>query len=478
MTPPASEPPHRSDAPDAPRAAIERLKRALDGRPLDVALHAQIRDAMRAAGDEDGFAAHELALAAFAAFSDAGPEGVALALYNLATVYFMKGRWDEAACWYRHALAVHPGLAIAHQNLAAVLDAQGSKAEAARHRECAYRLQRVFVEPALGVERRRLLILAVGNGSGNIPIDTMLSFQTTSRIKYAIDYADEAEDASLPPYDLVFNAIGDPDFAAPLAARIARFAHRCGRPVLNPPEAIERTFRHRTAALLEPVRDAIVPRCLRLDACPPTADALAQRLAQAGITLPLLLRPLGTHGGEGLTLQTSLDTLWSALSKLDHPCYLTAYHDVRSADGYFRKYRMIYVDREPFAYHLAISPNWMVHYFSAEMVEAPWKLEEERRFLADPHAALGAAAMHAIVEIGRQLDLDYCGIDFTLLPDGRILVFEANAAMLAHRESASGPLAHKNPFVDRIADAIERMQVCATRTPGSSSTTEPTSSSI
>ena len=43
------------------------------------------------------------------------------------------------------------------------------------------------------------------------------------RIKYAIDYAADAEDTQLPPFDLVFNAIGEPDVAAPLAGRLARF---------------------------------------------------------------------------------------------------------------------------------------------------------------------------------------------------------------------------------------------------------------
>jgi tetratricopeptide (TPR) repeat protein len=438
-------------------ALIERLSLALDAAPLDVALHTQILEAMRAAGDEAGFAAHELALVAFKILGAAAPDQLALVLFNLATVYSIKGQREQAIRWYRHALAVHPELAIAHQNLSALLKTEGNLQQAERHRERAYQLQRVFIEPALRTVERRLLILGTGKGTGNIPIDGLLSFKTTSRIKYAIDYADEAEDAQLPAYDLVFNAIGDPDVAGPLATRISRFAQQCARPVLNPPEVIERTHRHRTAALFAHVRNVIVPPCIRLDTRPANADDLARQLAMAGVTFPLLMRPLATHGGENLALHASLHTLWPALVKLDAACYLTAYHDFRSADGYFRKYRIIYVNREPHAYHLAISPNWMVHYFSAEMTETPWKLDEERRFLADPGTVLGVRAMNAIVEIGRQLDLDYGGIDFTLTPTGQVLVFEANATMLAHREARNGPLAHKNPYVERIADALERM---------------------
>jgi hypothetical protein len=120
---------------------------------------------------------------------------------------------------------------------------------------------------------------------------------------------------------------------------------------------------------------------------------------------------------------------------------------------------MIFIDREPYPYHLAISAHWMVHYFSADMAASAWKLDEERRFLQDPGAALGRRALAAIAAIGRQLDLEYGGIDFTLLPDGRVLAFEANATMLVHRERINGPLAHKNQNVQRIVDAFERMQV-------------------
>jgi len=107
---------------------------------------------------------------------------------------------------------------------------------------------------------------------------------------------------------------------------------------------------------------------------------------------------------------------------------------------------------------MAVSSHWMVHYFSADMEAAPARLAEERRFLHDPAAVLGARAMAAVGAIGRRLGLDYGGIDFTLLPDGRVFVFEANATMLVHRERHDGPLAYKNGYVQRIVDAFEALQ--------------------
>jgi tetratricopeptide (TPR) repeat protein len=446
---------------------VEHLTQALDAAPLDTALHTRMLAAMRAANDEAGTVAHQLALAAFDLLGHASNDRpandglandqLALVLYNVATVYAMKGRSEAAIRWYRHALDVQPQLAIAHQNLAVALDSAGLREQALVHRERAYQLQRVFTDVALGNEQRRVLVLGVGKGTGNVPIDALLSRKTTTLIRYAIDYADEAEDAHLPPYDIVFNGIGDPDVATPLAARLARFAARCERPILNPPDAIERTHRHKTGAILEHVPDVIVPRCLRIDARPAKVEELAHQIAQAGLSFPLLTRPLATHGGERLELHASLESLWLALINLDAPAYLTAWHDFRSTDGYFRKYRIIYVDQKPHPYHLAISSQWMVHYFSADMVDAPWKLDEERRFLAEPFEVLGKRASDAITSIGRHLALDYGGIDFALTAEGKVLVFEANATMLTHREAQSGPLAHKNQYINSIVEAFERM---------------------
>lgn len=446
-----------SSVADSADDSIETIARALDAAPLDIGLHTRMLAAARAVDDKAASAAHELALAAFAMLGAAPREQLALVLYNVATVYAIKGQREAAIRWYRHTLDIDPTLATAHQNLAVALEGEG-RSEASRwHRARAYELQRVFVDNALGSEQCRLLILGVGKGTGNVPIDTLLAPQAITRIRYAIDYAEPAEDAQLPPYDLVFNGVGDPDIVTPLAARLEHFSAACTRPVLNAPEAIERTHRHKTAALLSQVDDVIVPRCVRIDTRPESAHALANRLEQAGVSLPLLMRPLATHGGEKLELHASLESLWLAMVDLDAPCYLSEYADFRSADGCYRKYRIIYVDREPYPYHLAISSHWMVHYFSAGMLDEPWKLDEERRFLADPLAALGQRANDAIAAIGRQLDLDYGGVDFTLTPDGKVLVFETNATMLTHREARNGPLAHKNPYIERIVEAFGRM---------------------
>ena len=68
----------------------------------------------------------------------------------------------------------------------------------------------------------------------------------------------------------------------------------------------------------------------------------------------------------------------------------------------------------------------------------------------------GPQSLAALAAAGRRLDLDYCGADFSLLPDGRVLLFEANATMLVHPETEP-VLERKNVHVDRILDAFDAL---------------------
>ncbi|MFM0205652.1 hypothetical protein PQR53_38235 [Paraburkholderia fungorum] len=448
---------HCGDGDSASRTGSESNS-ANNAASLDPPHHRALAEARRRDGDELGAVAHLIAAHTLDAYAAATPDASASNLCDVATGYFMTGNHVIAEYWYRLVLRFDPQVAVACQNLAAILASAGHVDEAAAYRERAYRIQRVFIEGS-GTAQRRVLVLCAAHTAGNVPFDALLPGTKSCRIKYAIDYAADEEDQRLPPYDLVFNAIGDEDIAAPLAARLARFVSQCARPVLNPPATVARTQRHRTASLLDGLPDVHVAPCVQSEAAPVSRISLNAVLAEGGIDFPVLARPAATHGGDGLMLCESLAALEAWRSAQTGLAYLTAFRDYRSVDGFYRKYRIIFVDREPHPYHLAISPHWMVHYYSADMEPHPWKLDEERCFLDDPHAALGERVMRAVAAIGKRLDLDYGGIDFTVLPGGQVLVFEANATMLAHFERETGELAHKNPYVQRIVDAFERMMM-------------------
>ena len=167
----------------------------------------------------------------------------------------------------------------------------------------------------------------------------------------------------------------------------------------------------------------------------------------------MIFRPLSSHGGKGLELVHNAVELED--TNVYEGGYLSPFHDYRSADGYFRKYRVIFIDRRPFPYHLAISRYWMVHHDTAEMAGDPDRINEEMHFLCDPLEVIGARALAALEAIGQRLDLDYAGIDFAVTNQGEVLVFEANATMLTHLEAHDSAFVAKNRFIHPIIDAFQ-----------------------
>jgi tetratricopeptide (TPR) repeat protein len=368
---------------------------------------------------------------------------------NLSSVYALCGKPHDAIAHARRALELDPGMVTAHENLAAMLAKAGDAEGARAHRDEAFGRRNLIVITAAR-PRQSVLILNTTE-SGNVPDRHLIPPARYSRLIWFIEYATDEQMSALPPFDVVFNAIGDPDLAGPTIAKTLAFMQLCRKPILNDPRRIALTGRDAIAGLLTGLTDVEVPKTERLTA---GADTLRKAAAGAGVVPPFLTRPTGAHGGDGLRLLTAEDPI-----ALDEACagptYVTGFHDYRSADGLYRKYRAIFVDRRPHPYHLGISPDWMIHYERVGMRHHPDRLAEEVRFLEDPAGAIGERAWEAVAAIGRRLDLDYAGADFTVLPDGRVLLFEANATMLVHPEAADGPLAHKNPFVERILGAFQ-----------------------
>jgi tetratricopeptide (TPR) repeat protein len=379
--------------------------------------------------------------------------GSAEAHASLGMVYLSVGIDDGAEHHSRLALELDSAHAVASQTLAALLEARGEPEAARALLDIAYRRQSLFAQPAPDA---RLTVLVLATVSpGNVPYTVLMPRRLYSRLVWYMEYAQAADTPAPDRYGLVFNTIGDADLAEPSAAAVAGFLKGCPKPLLNDPGRVMHTRRDRTPGLLGGLEDVAVPRTVRLEAAALKARGLAALAREHGFAGPMLVRPAGSHGGQGLQRAADPQALAAiALADgLDH--YLTQYVDYRSRDGLYRKYRILFVDRQPYPYHLAISESWLVHHESSGMTGFAERRAEEAAFLDDPEAAIGARGMAAIRRVGRALDLDYCGVDFSVLPDGRLLIFEANATMLAHKEDPAGPFAHKNPHVERIAEAFQ-----------------------
>ncbi|WP_256367014.1 tetratricopeptide repeat protein [Acidisphaera sp. L21] len=379
-----------------------------------------------------------------------------------ACLYFDDATGAAHAC--RHGLGTIVGLAPdaaptpmelqLRLLLAECLERAGHFADAQTERADVGRRQGVMVQPCLGEAPAARLLLLGGAGSCNLPTDFMLDrnrFEIVTLFLPPNEAADHHWDtimAQSPPIGIAFNIIGDADAGAPFLAQAESLLRRFPYPVLNPPWQIPPTRRDRLPERLTGIAGLVVPFLVRMsrDEVLSYADAVEGQALQP----PLLLRPVGLHGGEHLQRLSIAQQLTAAASTAaPGDYYLSHFHDFRGNDGRFRKYRLVFIGNEIFPVHLAIGNDWLVHYWRTAMSDA--MRHEETAFLANPVAAMGATAFDALRAVVRRLDLDYGGVDCAVLVDGRLLLFEANATMLVH---ATGVFPEKRRQAERIRDAL------------------------
>jgi Tfp pilus assembly protein PilF len=253
---------------------------------------------------------------------------------------------------------------------------------------------------------------------------------------------------------VVVNLISDADQAQAVLPMVADLVGRLGKPVVNDPGKIGRTTRDATADVLAGIPGCRIPKVLRLKA---DADVSAATLQQAfPQATSILIRPAGTHGGDDFERIEDASALAAQLAERPGTDrYLIEYIDYQSADGYFRKYRFIFVDGEILPYHLAIGNGWKVHHANTDMANQPWMQREEQAFLADPASVFDAGNYRVLRAIRERIGLEYFGIDCGLDRCGNLVVFEVNASMLVHQRNDEFP--YKTPFVRRIKQAFDRM---------------------
>jgi hypothetical protein len=234
---------------------------------------------------------------------------------------------------------------------------------------------------------------------------------------------------SLANANLVVNVVSDPTMEAGTLTLAAEMLSATPRPVVNDPTRVLHTTRDAIARLLADVPGLVVPRAER---GPIAAQWLeARRLASGG---GLIVRPVTSQTGIDMHRVESGQDLVRALAALPANAgdlFATDFHDFRSPDGFFRKMRAFRIGEQLLPEHRIAFDAWNVH--SADrhkfMRENATLRAEEEKFLSDPASVIGASAWNTLHEATRRTGLDYVGIDFAQLPDGRLLLFECNASM-------------------------------------------------
>jgi hypothetical protein len=395
------------------------------------------------------------ALRAYSLLCERHPDS-AIAHTHLAKLLYDEGRSEEAVAHYQRALVLDPTASSAYHGLATILSQKGDEDAATRMRRLGYRLRPVTFGRYRGAgEPVRVLLLGV-DGEGNVPTKSLFDDRIFAVASLIVDFYDR--DSTLPAHDVVFNAIGDADRCALALTAANEILAQSDAPVINRPLAVLGTGRVANAERLGRLADVVVPRFAMFPRWLLSRADPAQALQGSGFTWPVLLRAPGFHTGQHFVKIDEPSHVTAALAALPGTAVIALeYLNTQSSDGSFRKYRVIAVDRQIHPLHLAISKDWKVHYFTANMEENPRHREEDAAFLADVRGVIGARAYGALERIVETLDLEYAGVDFSLDANGRLVLFEANATMIVQPPPEDSRWDYRRAPVKRIIDAVTEM---------------------
>jgi tetratricopeptide (TPR) repeat protein len=375
--------------------------------------------------------------------------------FQLGKVHFEMNELDPAMASFREAVTLNPQDAESINWMGGLKQTMGDTAGAQAAYAEAARIQPLIKRPAAKSPAEFRLLALYAPFGGNTPTEYLFqdAFFDTDTLALL---ASREYDAELfgQNFRLVINLISDADQTETLLPVAADLVDRLDRPTINDPRKVLRTTRDAIARLLEGIPGCRIPSALRIKAGAHRSEAVLR--AAFPFSSSVLARPVGTHGGddfEKIENHSSLAAFLSQRPDQDH--YLIEYIDYRSADGFFRKYRFIFIDGAILPYHLCIGDDWKLHHVHTDMANRPWMQKEEEAFLNDPSAVFTPAHYQAMHIIRERIGLEYCGIDCALDASGNLVVFEANASMLVHARNEEFP--YKTPAVSRIKAAFDAM---------------------
>jgi hypothetical protein len=137
--------------------------------------------------------------------------------------------------------------------------------------------------------------------------------------------------------------------------------------------------------------------------------------------------------------------------------FISGFVDYASEDGLFRKYRLAFVEGQPYACHLAIADRWDIWYLNAGMSLSASKRLEEENFMREFDD--GFARRHAIAlgGVAARIGLDYFTVDCAETIDGSLLVFEADNTAIVHDMDPIELFPYKPPQMRKVFDAFTAM---------------------
>ncbi len=348
--------------------------------------------------------------------------------------------------------------ASAYMSLSMLYQLIGQKENGLACQDAALHYARLYRQPVVGATLRLLTIVARGDLMTNTPVELMLEGSAVEVSRLYVDELGGLTD-SAPEHDIALMAIGEADATRAALERLKGLGPLWPQPLLNDPAAILNLSRDRLWLKLAGASGLAIPQTTRVSRGELMRAALGQQPLQTileGGDYPLIVRPVGSHAGKGLERVDSGEALAAYLNEAKpEMAFVSRFIDYASADGKYRKYRIVFIGGRAYLAHMAIGDHWMVHYLNAGMAEDAEKRAEEAAVMASFDEDFAVRHAGAFAELVRRLGLDYFAIDCAETPEGDLLLFEADVSMIVHALDPEDLYPYKKPQMAKLFAAFE-----------------------
>jgi hypothetical protein len=133
--------------------------------------------------------------------------------------------------------------------------------------------------------------------------------------------------------------------------------------------------------------------------------------------------------------------------------------DYSSADGQFRKYRIVVVDGKAYPCHMAIADQWDIWYLNAGMSLSESKRLEEAAFMRTFDDGFAVRHKNALSRMIERVNLDYYLVDCAENQKGELLIFEADNTAVVHNMDSPELFPYKPPQMLAIFKAFANLLV-------------------
>ena len=309
--------------------------------------------------------------------------------------------------------------------------------------------QRIYSTNRRFDKQAKLLVFAEpGHMGANTPIEFLLQGAEFEILTYYPDMQSDVPQI-LPPHDVAFCAApADSSQSARFYDHVRRLTARSGKRVLNLPTVPVNLDRDSLGAVFPYVDGLRFPSTVRV----------IRAEASRHDDFPCVIRPVGSHAGAGLAKLDTVQGLQEYLAtRAEQEFFISEYIDYADPDGSFRKQRVILVDGRPFPCHMAVSDRWDLWYLNAGMESCADKRRQEAAFMDGFDAGFARRHARALDALAAGIGLDYFGIDCAEDRDGKLVVFEADNALIVHDMDSETVFPYKRRHMRRLFTAFEEM---------------------